>query len=86
MESARNAKLLLYLFEQMSSLKINFDKNELIMICDNNLAIEYVETFNCQIGTFPIKYLGLSISSGRLHVVDRKNWKRNLEKVGCVAR
>jgi hypothetical protein len=32
LEGARNMKLLLYLFEQMAGLKINFDKSELLMI------------------------------------------------------
>jgi hypothetical protein len=29
---ARNAKLLLYIYEQMSGLKINFDKSEIILV------------------------------------------------------
>jgi hypothetical protein len=44
------------------------------------LKVEYAETFNCQIGSFPIKYLGVSISFGRLHVVDWKKLKEKLEK------
>jgi hypothetical protein len=32
MEGARNVKLLIYLFEQMSRLKINFDKSEVVLI------------------------------------------------------
>jgi hypothetical protein len=80
-EKARNVKLLLYLFEQMSSLKIKFEKSEVIMIGgDNNLAIEYAETFNCQIGSLPFKYLGVPISSGRLHVVDWKKLEEKLKK------
>jgi len=31
-ENARNLKMLLYLYESMSGLKINFDKSEVIMI------------------------------------------------------
>jgi hypothetical protein len=55
---ARNVKILLYLFEQMSRLKINFDKSEIIMVGgDNNLILEYAEIFNCEVGFFPIKYL-----------------------------
>jgi hypothetical protein len=33
MKIARNVKLLLYIFEQMSGLKINFDKSEVILVC-----------------------------------------------------
>jgi hypothetical protein len=77
MEKARNVKLMLYLFEQMPGLKINFDKSEIILIGgDNNLAIQYVDLFNCQVGLFPMKYLGVPIALGKLHVVD---WVR-LEK------
>jgi hypothetical protein len=31
-EKARNVKLLLYVFEQLSGMKINFDKNELLLL------------------------------------------------------
>jgi hypothetical protein len=32
MESARNLKLLLYIFESMSGLKINFEKSEVLLV------------------------------------------------------
>lgn len=35
-EVARNTKLLLYLFEEMSGLKINFDKSEVVMVKDDD--------------------------------------------------
>jgi hypothetical protein len=48
MEKARNVKLMLYLFEQMSGLKINFKNSETILIGgDNNLTTQYVDLFNC---------------------------------------
>jgi hypothetical protein len=31
-EKARNVKLLLYVFEQLSGMKINFDRNELLLL------------------------------------------------------
>jgi hypothetical protein len=78
MEKARNVKLLLYIFEQMSGLKINFEKSELILVGgDNDLAKEYAEVFNCQVGLFPIKYLGVLVSPSRLKVVD---WLKLEEK------
>jgi hypothetical protein len=80
MDKARNVKLSLYLFEQMSGLKINFDKSEIILIGgDNNLAVQYADLFNCQVGLFTMKYLGVSIAPGRLHVID---WTRLEEKYG----
>jgi hypothetical protein len=78
MEKARNVKLLLYIFEHMSGLKINFEKSELIMVGgDNGLANEYAEVFNCQVGLFPIKYLGAPVSPSRLKVAD---WLKLEEK------
>jgi hypothetical protein len=79
LSKARNMKLLLYMFEQLSGLKINFDESEILMIGgDDNIAIAYAEIFNCQIGLFPIKYLGVPISASRLHVVD---WIKLEEKM-----
>jgi hypothetical protein len=76
---ARNAKLLLYIYEQLSGLKINFDKSEIILVGgDNRLTSLYAELFNCQIGLFPIKYLGVPISASRLHIVD---WIKLEEKL-----
>jgi hypothetical protein len=41
MEKERNVKLLLYIYEQMSGLNINFEKSEVLLIGgDNNLALK----------------------------------------------
>jgi hypothetical protein len=62
----------------MAGLKINSNKSEVVMINDHdNLALSYVEIFNCQIGYFPIKYLVVLVSPSRLHVID---WLPLLEK------
>src|SRR6185312_2579873 len=69
LDMARNMKLLLYLYEMMSGLNINFIKSEVLLIhgdLDKCLSFAYI--FNCQVGSFPIKYLGVPISPGRLHV------------------
>jgi hypothetical protein len=53
LEKARNMKLLLYMYEQMAGFKINFKKSEVVLIGgDNDLAVQYAEFFNCQIGIF----------------------------------
>lgn len=68
---ARNLKLLLYIYEVLSGLKINFLKSEIVLINgDDIIAQQYAEIFNCQIGHFPIKYLGVPVSPSRLHVAD----------------
>jgi hypothetical protein len=70
-EKARNVNLLLYIYEQMSGLKINFEKSEVLLIGgDNNLALEYPDIFNCQIGMPPLRYLGVPISARKLRVID----------------
>jgi hypothetical protein len=64
------SEILLYIFEQLSRLKINFDKSEILLVGGDNIAMTYAEIFNCQIGSFPLRYLGVPIASGRLHVPD----------------
>lgn len=71
-------KMLLYMFELLAGLKINFRKSEIIMINDHEeWRAVYAEIFNCQLGSFPVKYLGVPISPSRLHVVD---WAPLVEK------
>jgi hypothetical protein len=88
LEGARNTKLLVYMYELMAGLKINFHKSEIITINDEgNLASMYAEILNCQIRTFPIKYLGVPVSPSRLHVSD---WlpltEKNAKKIGHLER
>jgi hypothetical protein len=65
----------------MSGLKINFKKSEVILVGgDNALTIEYAEIFDCQIGCFPIKYMGVLITPSRLHVIDWIKLKKKMEK------
>ena len=74
----------------MSGLKINFSKCEIITTHGYDiLDLQFAELFNCQIGKFPIKYLGVLVSPRRLHVKDwdplverngKKNWQ--LGRVG----
>lgn len=71
LEGARNTKLLLYLYEIMSGLKINFLKSEIVMINGDDMAAQqFADIFNCQTSHFPIKYLGVPVSPSKLHVID----------------
>jgi hypothetical protein len=79
-EGARNMKLLLYLFEQMAGLEINFDKSEVLMIGGDEIAMEYADIFSCGINEFPLKYLGVPILAGRLHVADWFKLEEKSEK------
>jgi hypothetical protein len=70
-EGAMHMKLLLYLFEMLASLKINFNKTEILMINDEgSWGQSYAEMFNYQVGLFPIKYLGVPVSPSGLKVSD----------------
>ena len=43
-----NIKMLMYLFEVMSGLKINYLKNEIFLVCaDDETMRLYAEIFNC---------------------------------------
>jgi hypothetical protein len=78
LEGATHMKFLLYLFEMLAGLKINFNKSEILMINDeDSWGNTYAETFNCQVGLFPIKYLGVSVSPSKLKVSD---WLPLVEK------
>uniref|UniRef100_A0A8R7QJD2 Reverse transcriptase domain-containing protein n=1 Tax=Triticum urartu TaxID=4572 RepID=A0A8R7QJD2_TRIUA len=66
-EKAMNLKLLLYMFELMSGLKINYQKSEILCVGgDDNILQAYADIFNCQIGRFPMKYLGVLVSYSSL--------------------
>ena len=68
-EQATHLKLILYLFEAMSGLKINFDKSEVMMVLeDGEKGLQYAEMFGCQLGYWPMKYLGVPVSGSRLSV------------------
>jgi hypothetical protein len=66
-----NLKTLLLCFENMSGLKINFDKSEVVVMGDTPIAQQRVANLlNCRLGKFPITYLGLPISDKPLRVAD----------------
>ena len=44
---------------------------------DDEKRLLYADLFNCQMGNFPIRYLGVPVSPSRLHVRD---WTPLLEK------
>ncbi|XP_048552830.1 uncharacterized protein LOC125533101 [Triticum urartu] len=68
---AINVKLLLYLFELMSGLKINFEKSEVFNIRgDNDIDLVHADMFGCQVGTLPMKYLGVPVTYSALKNAD----------------
>ena len=73
LDKARNMKLLLCLFEQLSGLKINFNKSELFCFGRAKEGQdEYRRLFGCEMGSLPFSYLGIPIHHRRL---TNKEWK-----------
>ena len=61
-EKAKNLKLILSAFEQLSGLKINFHKSELFCFGEAKETIQqYTYLFGCAQGQFPMRYLGIPI-------------------------
>ena len=82
---ARNMKLVLCLFEQLSGLKINFNKRELF--CFGRAKDEqdaYEQLLGCELGTLPFSYLAIPIHHRKL---SNKEWKciedRFEKKLSC---
>jgi hypothetical protein len=78
-ETMTNMKFILYIYEKMSGLKINFGKSKIIMVSsEEQKALHYSKMINCATGPWSIKYLGVPVSSSRLHV---KDWIALNEKI-----
>jgi hypothetical protein len=59
LDKALNMKQILYLFEQLSDLKINFHKSKIYCFGSaKEIEQDYMELFGCQTGSLPFKYLG----------------------------
>jgi hypothetical protein len=81
LESARNLKLLLYIFDSMSGLKINFEKSEVLMVLPDDEKLQiYADLFNCQTGSWPIKYLGTPVCARRTTVAEMNFFENKLRK------
>ena len=65
----------------MSGLKINFLKSEVMMVLeDNDKCLQYAEMFNCQTGSWPMKYLGVPVCGTGLRVADLNPLSEKLGK------
>jgi hypothetical protein len=70
-ELASNLKMVLTYFEQVSGMRINYDKSELIPLCVEEDELDtYVNIIGCPVGTFPIKYLGITLHYNKLRRED----------------
>jgi hypothetical protein len=65
--SIRNLKFLLYCFEWMSGLRINYHKSEVVAFgVDENCKTMIANTLNCKKGRLPMMYLGFPINDKKL--------------------
>jgi hypothetical protein len=65
--SIRNLKLILYCFEWLAGLKINFHKSEVFVFGVEQIEKEKMANMpNCKLGDLPLKYLGISVSDRHL--------------------
>jgi hypothetical protein len=80
-EKAKNLKLILLAFEQLSGLKINFHKSELYCFGEAKESMDqYTELFGCEQGQFPMTYLGIPIHYRRLTNAEWKVVEKRLQK------
>jgi hypothetical protein len=79
LERARNMKLLLSAFEQMSGLKINFHKSEVFCFGQTkDHESRYEQLFGRKKGLYPFKYLGIPMYYRRLN---NKDWELIEERI-----
>jgi hypothetical protein len=80
-KKAKNMKLILSAFEQLSGVKINFHKIELYYFGEAKEAInEYSELFGCEHGHLPMTYLGIPVHYRRLSNAEWKKIEDRLHK------
>uniref|UniRef100_A0A453HDE7 Reverse transcriptase domain-containing protein n=1 Tax=Aegilops tauschii subsp. strangulata TaxID=200361 RepID=A0A453HDE7_AEGTS len=75
-----NLKFLLFCFQQMSGLKINFDKSDvMVMGYSPDECLGIANQLNGRLGTFPTNYLGTPISDSRSTVADLRSTVAKLQ-------
>jgi len=86
--SVLNLKLILYCFEWLSGLKINFHKSDVYVFgVEQSEKENLANMLNCSLGEWPMKYLSIPISPNRLGISAfaglgekwRKDWIREKE-------
>ena len=81
LDQAKNMKLLLTVFEQLSGLKINFHKSEIFCYGKaKEFEDEYIELFGCNTGEYPFRYLGIPMHHRKLQNIDWRRIEERFEK------
>jgi hypothetical protein len=66
-KSITNMKFILYCFEWISGLKINYHKSDAFIFgMDEERQIRIANMLNCQLGSLPMEYLGIRVSDKKL--------------------
>jgi hypothetical protein len=80
-QSIYNTKFLLYCFEDMSSLRINYEKSEVFVLgCSDEEQKRVAEMFNCNSGNLPMKYLGVMVNNKHMTASDLSYVHLKVEK------
>ena len=80
-ETICNTKFLLYCFESMSGLKINYQKSEIFVLeATSEKQKEVADLSNCNIGSFPMKYMGVILDRYYMSSLDFAYVYQKVEK------
>jgi hypothetical protein len=70
-KSIATMKFLLYCYETMSGLKINYQKSEVFTFgVEKEEQQRVADLFNCKVGSLPMKYLGILVADRKLLASD----------------
>lgn len=80
-EDIINLKFILFYYEEMSGMRINYSKSEVFTVgLSEEAGQEVADAFNFKLGRFPMKYLGLPISNSRLSMAELSGAAEKMEK------
>jgi hypothetical protein len=85
-DSFMKVKFLLYCNEEMSGLKINYQKSEVFGVGVSVVEqVRIANLFNCSVGHFPVKYMGLPVNGDILRANDLDFVAQKVVKrLGCA--
>jgi len=80
-KSVTNLKLILYSFEWLSGLTINFHKSDIFVFgVDQSEQEKLADMLNCKLGSWPMRYLGIPISDSRIGISGFGGLKQKMSK------
>jgi hypothetical protein len=80
-QSIVNTKFLLYCFEEMSGLRVNYQKSEVFVLgSDEEETNRVAEMFNCNVGQLPMRYLGIMVNNSHMTANDLSYVHQKVEK------